>query len=171
MSQAADKRIGQLREGLEINLKLDFMDDDEIGHIIAEISSFDPVLRQKILALSLSLSHASSSFVVSTLARIKKARRILSLKSTEKWVTNAFDLLDSKGIDPFIKFISEADDAEALRIYQDQGGLRLQSVLPRLEAYIQGISGLGSEDSCGEDGAFRYSCNLSSGSYKLLCYS
>lgn len=143
MSQAANKRIGQLREGLEINLKLDFMDDDEIGHIIAEISSFDPVLRQKILALSLSLSHASSSFVVSTLARIKKARSILSLKSTEKWVTNAFDLLDSKGIDPFIKFISEADDAEALRTYQDQGGLRLQSVLPRLEAYIQGISGLG----------------------------
>lgn len=143
MSDAADKRIGQLREGLEINLKLDFMEDDEIRDIFDEIASFDPSLRQKILALSLSLSHASSSFVLSTLARIKKARHILSLKSTEKWLTNAFDLLDSKGIDPFIKFISKADDTEALRKYQGTEGLSLQSILPRLEAYIQGISGLG----------------------------
>ena len=143
MSHAAEKRIGQLREGLEINLRLDFMEDDEIRDVFNEIESFDPALRRKILALSLSLSHASSAFVVSTLAKIKKARHILSLKSTEKWLTNAFDLLDAKGIDPFIKFISEADDAEALNKYQSPEGLRLKSVLPRLEAYIQGISGLG----------------------------
>ncbi|MGO9951013.1 MAG: nitric oxide reductase activation protein NorD [Dissulfurispiraceae bacterium] len=130
-------------EGLERNLNLDFMEDDEIRRIIEEIASFDPALRQKILALSLSLSHASSAFVVSTLARIKKARHILSLRSTEKWLAHAFDLLDAKGIDPFIKFISEADEADALIKYQSPEGLHLQSVLPRLETYIQGISGLG----------------------------
>jgi len=129
---------GSSGKDLKINLKLDFMEDDEIRDIFDEIASFDPSLRQKILALSLSLSHASSSFVLSTLARIKKARHILSLKSTEKWLTNAFDLLDSKGIDPFIKFISKADDTEALRKYQGTEGLSLQSILPRLEAYIQG---------------------------------
>src|SRR5512143_1430043 len=139
----AGKRIEQLREGLERNLRLDFMEDEEIRYVFDEISSFEPALRQKILALSLSLSHASSAFVVRTLARIKKARLVLSLKSTEKWLTNAFDLLDARGIDPLIKFISEADDAEALAKYQSPEGLRLQPVLPRLEAYIQGISGLG----------------------------
>jgi len=96
MSHAADKRIGQLREGLEINLKLDFMEDDEIRDIFDEIASFDPSLGKR-YCLSLSLSHASSSFVISTLARIKKAETHTFIESTEKWLTNAFDLLDSKG--------------------------------------------------------------------------
>ncbi|HTZ17911.1 MAG TPA: hypothetical protein VMB78_05675, partial [Dissulfurispiraceae bacterium] len=96
--------MSQLKEALSGNLRLDFFEDDEIRSILNTIDLFDPALRQKTLALCLSLSHASSSFVVSTLRRLKKAAEILPLKDMEKWLINAFDLLDSRGIDSFIAF-------------------------------------------------------------------
>ncbi len=142
MSALSRKQAEQLRETLARNLKLDFFENGEIRDIFAEIDSLDPALRQKTLALCLSLSHASSAFVVSTLKRIKKAVKVLSLKDMEKWLTRAFDLLDAKGIDPFIAFVSKADDEQELGKFQSPAGIRLQSVIPRLEAYIQGISGL-----------------------------
>jgi len=143
MCAAANRQIEKLRENLEANLRLDFMEDDEVKTVFDGIASFDHTLRQKILALCFSLSHASSAFVVSSLARIRKARNVLSLRDTEKWLTNAFDLLDAKGIGPYIKFIADADDEEKLRRFQSPAGLRLHSVLSRIEAFIQGISGMG----------------------------
>ncbi len=143
MSSLSQKQTEQLREGLARNLKLDFLEDYEIRKIFDELDSLHPGLKQKTLALCLSLSHASATLVVSTLKRIKKASYILSPKDIEKWLTQAFDLLDAKGIDPFIGFISKADRDDALRSIQSPGGLRIQSILPRLETYIQGISGLG----------------------------
>ena len=143
MSSLSKKQIEQLKEGLAGNLKLDFFEDSEVRKILTDIDSLNPGLRQTALALCLSLSHASSAFVVSTLKRIKKAIYILPPREMEKWLTQAFDLLDAKGIDPFIGFISRADDEDEMARFQGPAGLRLQSVLPKLEAYIQGISGLG----------------------------
>ena len=142
MPSLSGKQVSQLKEALSGNLRLDFFEDDEIRSILNTIDLFDPALRQKTLALCLSLSHASSSFVVSTLRRLKKAAEILPLKDMEKWLINAFDLLDSRGIDSFIAFVSKADEYGELLKFQSPAGIRLNSIQPKLEAYIQGISGL-----------------------------
>jgi nitric oxide reductase NorD protein len=143
MPSLVRKQAEQLREALAKNLQLDFFENGEIRGVFDEIDSLDPALKQKTLALCLSLSHASSAFVFSTLKRIKKAVLILTRKDMDKWLTRAFDLLDAKGIDPFIAFLSKADDDEELRRFQSPAGIRLHSVIAKLEAYIQGISGLG----------------------------
>ncbi len=143
MPRPPQKHIEQLREELVENLRIDFFDEDEIKNILDAIDVIHPLLRQKTLALCVTLSHASSTFVGSTLNRIKKAGRVLSSRDMEKWLGQAFDLLDAKGIDPFIRFISTADSEDSLRRFQVPAGLRLHSVQPQLETYIQGISGMG----------------------------
>jgi nitric oxide reductase NorD protein len=132
--------IEELKEGLVRNLRLDFFEDDEISEIFGEIESFDHRLRQKILALSLNLSHASSSLVLNTVRKIKKASLILSFKETDEWLATAFELLDSKGIDPFMSFISKTDE-EALKKFKKEEGVFLKNIAAVIEAYIKGIAG------------------------------
>lgn len=141
MSLPRQKHIEELRQGLTRNLSIDFFDDEEIAEILAEIESFDPGIRRKILALSLTLSNKSSSLVPNVLRRLKRVARSLPLDDTERWMTHAFDLLDSQGIDAFMDFIARVDEA-SLRRFQAPEGLRLSDVVAVLEIYLRGIAGL-----------------------------
>lgn len=129
-----------LKDALVRNLTLDFFNPEEVQAVLRDIDSFDPKLRQKILALCLSLSHASSSLVRNILGRIKEAEQHLSPGDTERWVTHAFDLLDAQGIDPVLRFVSLTDQ-ESLRAFRSPEGLRLLEVAPLLETYLRGLSG------------------------------
>jgi nitric oxide reductase NorD protein len=79
--------------------------------------------------------------VPSTLRRIRNASTILSPKDLDRWLTHAYDLLDSEGIGRFIDFISRLNKEE-LQKFTMQQGLHLKDVSPLLEIYLRGISGL-----------------------------
>lgn len=136
--------IDQLKEGLIKNLRLDFFEDEEITSILNDIYSFDTRIRQKIFALSLNLSNASSSLVKGTLRKIKGASRILSLSELDHWLKVAFDLLDSQGIDPFLSFISKVEEEE-LRRFRKKEGVLFKDIALILQRYLYGISGMGLE--------------------------
>ncbi len=140
MHSRAEKNIERLEEGLRKNLSLDFFDDDEIAAVFRDIGFLGPQLRQKALALCFTLSGASSSLVPNTLKRLEKASLILSVQDMERWMSSAFDLLDSRGADPFLKFIGTTDEA-SLRAFRSPEGLRLQDLSITLETYLRGISG------------------------------
>jgi nitric oxide reductase NorD protein len=142
MDPLSQDRLTSLRAGLIDNLRLDHFDDAEIEVVLSDIAALDRRIRQKTLALCLALSHASSSFVISALKRIRKASALLSPVDLERWITQAFDLLDARGIDPFIRFMQQAEDPAMLRRFRSPRGLRLQSVMPVLEPYVRGLSGL-----------------------------
>ncbi len=140
MQPTVKKHIEQLREGLLKNLTLDFFDRDERDAILRDIDGLDRRIRQKAFALCFSLSNASSSLVPNAVKRIKKAAHFLSLADFERWIGIAFDLLDSRGVDRFIAFISKTD-ADALRDFERPGGLHLYEATPVLEVFAQAISG------------------------------
>ena len=140
MQSTVKRHIEQLQEGLIRNLSLDFFDQDERDAIVKDIDGLDRRIRQKALALCFSLSHASSSLVPNTVRSIIKAAHSLSLAGVERWIGTAFDLLDSRGVDRFIAFISKTD-AGALRDFELAGGLHLFEAIPVLEAFAQAISG------------------------------
>lgn len=131
----------EMKDGLIKNLSIDFFDEEEINDILGQIDSFGPKLKQKLLALSLTLSGASSSLVPGTLKRIKKVSQHLPPKDMDRWMTMAFDLLDSAGLGPFMDFSSRVD-SEDLRAFMQPEGLRLRDVSALLETYVRGISGL-----------------------------
>lgn len=132
--------IEQLKEGLVRNLKIDFFEEDEIFAVLKEINSFDAKIRQKIYALCFSLSNASSSLVPNSLRKIKGASEILSLKEFDLWLKNAFELLDSQGIDPFLSFISKIKEEDLIR-FRKKEGVYLKNVIHILQKYLYGISG------------------------------
>lgn len=140
MTSVAEKNIAQLKQDLVKNLTVDFFEDKEIEAIIEEIESHDERLRQKMFALCSVLSGASSSLVPRSLKRVRSASRYLPLRDLERWITHAFDLLDSEGFEAYTQFTSKVDE-EALTKFQHPEGLRLQDVAPVLEAYLKGISG------------------------------
>lgn len=133
--------IEQLREGLIRNLNLDFFDEEEIASILEDVESLDQRLRQRIFALCLGLSHASSSLVPGALKKIRKVVGLLPFRDLERWITHAFDLLDSHGIDAFLRFLSKTGPGD-LRDFQSPETVRLAEIAPVLEAYLRGISGL-----------------------------
>lgn len=135
-----ERHIEHLREGLVRNLTLDFFEDEEIRAVVYEIDALDDRLRQKALALSLALSHASSSLVPNVLKHITRASSFLPLDEMERWIAQAFDLLDAQGVDPFLAFVSRTDE-DALRAFQSPGGLRFQKIAGVLEPFLRGISG------------------------------
>lgn len=132
--------VEKLKEELIKNLRLDFFEEEEISSVLEEIDSFDPKVRQKILALCFNLSNASSSLVPSSLRKIKAVFRILSSKELDLWLKNAFELLDSHGIDPFLSFISKIGE-EDLRKFKVKEGIYLKDFLHILQRYLYGISG------------------------------
>ncbi len=141
MAAGPKKHIEQLKRCLIENLTLDYVEEPEIQSVLAAIYSFDQRIRQKVFALCVSLSHASSSLVPNALARIGTVSKILTLRGLEKWLDNAFDLLDSKGIAAALNFLAK-NDAETLRNFESPEGLSLKKILPVLETYLRGISGM-----------------------------
>lgn len=140
MSQINTRQYDELREDLITNLALDFFDDGEIDYILGEIESYDVRVRQRVLALFLALSHASSSLVPRLLRHIKTASRHLSPDELDQWLSNAFDLRDSQGIDPALTFLSRVD-IESLKAFQAREGLPLREASPMLETYLRALSG------------------------------
>ncbi|MBC8413006.1 MAG: VWA domain-containing protein [Nitrospira sp.] len=135
------KNIRQLQKELVTNLSLDFFEDDEIALILQDIKSYDKGMRQIILALCVTLSGASSSFVPSALTRIRRASGNLPLKDLQRWLVHAFDLLDASGTGAFVTFTSRVDK-ETLMDFRHPDGLHLKTVATVLESFIRGISGM-----------------------------
>ncbi len=140
MKQIAKKQIEEIRTAFVRNLGLDFFENDEIEHLLSEIDSFDRQARQKVLALCLALSNASSSLVPRVLGHIKSASGFLPPEDLDRWVGIAFDLLDSQGIDPALGFLSKVEEPD-LRAFQVPEGLLLRNEAPMLEIFLRGISG------------------------------
>lgn len=134
------KQYDQLCDELVTNLSLDFFEDDEIDHVLNEINSYDPQVRQKVLALALALAHASSSLVPGLLRHIKTASLFLSSDDLDHWLETAFDFRDSQGIDQALGFLSRVDAAH-LAAFQSQAGLQLHEAAPLLETYLRAMSG------------------------------
>jgi nitric oxide reductase NorD protein len=140
VKHVAEKQIEEIRQAFVRNLNLDFFDDDEIERLLNEVDSFDRQVRQKVLALCLSLSSASSSLVPRVLRHIKTASDFLPPDDLDRWVGIAFDLLDSQGIDRALNFLSKIEGPD-LRSFQVPEGLLLRDEAATLETFLRGISG------------------------------
>jgi nitric oxide reductase NorD protein len=140
MKHISAKQSAELREAFVRNLGLDFFEDDEVEYILKEIDSYDLLVRQKVLALCLALSHASSSLVPRALRHIKTVSGALSPDDLDRWVSAAFDLLDSQGMDQGLDFLSRVD-ARDLKAFQVREGLPLREAAPLIETYLRAISG------------------------------
>ncbi len=134
------KQYDDLCEELVINLELDFFDDAEIDHILAEIDSYDTQVRQKLLALAYALSHASSSLVPGLLRHVRTASRSLAPDELDEWLSAAFELRDARGIDQALLFLSRAD-AATLAAFRARQGLPLREAAPLLETFLRAVSG------------------------------
>lgn len=132
---------GRLREELIQNLRIDFFDDDEIAAVLSDLDTFDPRIQQKAFALCHSLSQAGSSLLPNTVKRMKTAAAFLRPLDLERWLGHAYDIFDHKGVGALIDFISRIDE-ETLKQFRPTKGLDLREVLPVLETFLKGISGL-----------------------------
>lgn len=141
MISISTKQYKELRAALITNLGLDFFEDSEIDHILGEIEAYDVRVRQKVLALSLDLSHASSSFVPGALGKIKTASQFLSFNDLNQWLAAAFEIRDSQGIDQALIFLSRVSRRD-LKAFQAREGFPLRDAAPMLETYLRAISGL-----------------------------
>jgi len=130
----------QFRDDIVRNLRLDFFDEDEISAVLNDLDSLVPQLRQKAVALCLTLSQAGASLVPSTLKRIRTASALLSQRDLEWWLSHAYDILDHGGIGRFIDFTSHIDEEELQR-FRAARGLRLSDVAHLLTTFLQGLSG------------------------------
>ena len=134
------EQFAELRNTLIRNLYLDSIEDAEIEHILREIDSYDTRVRQKILALVLALSHASSSLVPSVLRNTKTASRSFSLDDLDRWVSAAFDLLDLHGMDRGLEFLGRVTERD-LANFQSREALSLSDAASLLETYLRAMSG------------------------------
>ncbi len=150
MQTTSKKHQEQLWEGLRNNLTLDLFDEEEVEEVLSDIKSFDPSLRQKALALCFALSQSASGLVPNVLRRVKAAAKSLSPTETERWITQAFDFLESNGMDTFFQFLSKTDE-EDLEKFRSLEGLHLHSVISLLETYICGISGISMKIAAGDE--------------------
>ena len=127
MRHISDKQITDLRTSFVRNLGLDFFEDDEIEYVLGEIDAFEQPARQKVLALCLALSSASSSLVPRVLSHIRTAAKFLLPEDLDRWVSTAFDLLDAQGIDQALAFLGRISGAE-LALFTAPEGVSLPSV-------------------------------------------
>jgi len=123
------------------NLSVDFFEEEEIEYLLGDIASFDQPARQKVQALCLALSNASSSLVPRVLSHIRHASDLLAAEDLDHWVGKAFDLLDSQGIDAALFFLGKISEAE-LTAFVAPEGVPFQDAAPKLETFLRGISGL-----------------------------
>jgi len=141
MKHISDKQIKDLRSAFVTNLGFDFFEEEEIERVLGEIDSFGQPAQQKVLALCLALSSASSSLVPRALSRIRNASEFLPLEDLGKWVNTAFDLLDTQGIDAALAFLGKTGNAE-LATFTVPEGVALRDVAGSLETFLRGMSGL-----------------------------
>src|SRR5512147_1816192 len=121
MKHISDKQITDIRAAFVRNLAVDFFEDDEIEYLLGEIDSFEQPARQKVLALCLALSSASSSLVPRALSHVRTASEFLPPEELDRWVGTAFDLLDSQGIDQALAFLGRISDEELAFFAVPQG--------------------------------------------------
>lgn len=141
MQTSVNEIYAQLWESLMSNLTLDLFEEEEIEEVLQGIKALDTAYRQKSLALCAALSQSASGLVPSILRRIKTAARHLGPYEMEGWVTRAFDVYESKGMDAFFQFLSKTDE-EDLSKFKSLDGLHLNTVISLLETYLGGISGM-----------------------------
>ncbi|MFZ5908299.1 MAG: nitric oxide reductase activation protein NorD [Nitrospirota bacterium] len=149
MQTTSKKHEEQLWEGLSKNLTLDLFEEEEIEAVIRDIQSFDPRFRQKSLALCFSLSQSASGLLPNVLRKVTTVSKILSPRETDRWLTQALDLFESKGMDAFFQFLSKTDKDD-LDKFRSLDGLHLHSVISLLETYLCGISGMSLKIAPGE---------------------
>jgi nitric oxide reductase NorD protein len=141
MKHISEKQITDIRTAFVRNLTVDFFEDDEIEYVLGEIDSFEQPARQKVLALCLALSSASSSLVPRVLSHIRTASEFLPPEELDRWVSTAFDLLDAQGIDQALTFLGRISGAE-LALFAAPEGVSLRDAAGTLETFLRGISGL-----------------------------
>ena len=141
MRTALKASYEQLWENLIDNLTLDLFEEEEIEAVAHDIRQLDAIYRQKTLALCVSLSHSASGLVPNVLRRIKTAAKILAPGEMERWVTHAFDLYESKGMDAFFQFLSKTEEND-LDKFRTLDGLYLHRVISLLETCLRGMSGM-----------------------------
>lgn len=141
MLRTAQDHAGRFREDMILNLRIDFFDDDEIAAILSDLDSLDPGIQQKAFVLCHSLSQASSSLLPNAVKRMKTAAAFLRPRDLERWLGHAYDIFDHGGVGALIDFISRIDE-ETLIQFRSSKGLGLREILPVLENFLKGISGL-----------------------------
>lgn len=136
----AGKYEERMRAELERNLRLFYFENGEIGEVFSALDSFGAEARRKVFSLCLTLSGMSGSLVPKVLRRAGEAARLLPAAELKRWVDHAFYLLDSKGLEPAVSFLSRTDEA-SLASFMRPEGLQLEAAAQRLETYLRGLSG------------------------------
>ncbi len=130
-----------LKEELARNLRFNFFDEAEIEALLGQIDAFGDISR-KVAALCCQLSNTGSNLVERTLGHIRSAQAVLPVAQLEAWLSRAFDLLDSSGLQQAVSFISGSGAEDLERIFFKNSAVKLDSVSSRLELYLKGISGM-----------------------------
>jgi nitric oxide reductase NorD protein len=141
MKRISDKQAGEICTAFVKNLEIDFFEPDEIEGVLAAVDSFEHPVRQKVQALCLALSNASSSLVPRVLSHIKAASKYLPAKDLDAWVGTAFDLLDSTGLDHALAFLGKNSERE-LAAFAAPEGVPFHDVSAMLETLLAGLSRL-----------------------------
>ncbi|MDA8086604.1 MAG: VWA domain-containing protein [Nitrospiraceae bacterium] len=132
-----------LKDELARNLRLNFFEEAEIEKLLGGIDAFvDKKLSRKVAALCCQLSNTSSNLVERTLGHIRSAQAALHGAELETWLSRAFDLLDSSGLQQAVSFISKSGPDDLEKIFGNNFAVKLESVSSRLELYLKGISGM-----------------------------
>jgi nitric oxide reductase NorD protein len=130
-----------LKAELSRNLSLFFFESTEINTFLEDIASLGREPSRKALALCVFLSNVSASIVPRVVRHLKDAAAALPADELERWISRAFDLLDKGGVEPASRFLEKTDD-ESMREFMSPAGLPLEQVVPKLERYLRGVSGM-----------------------------
>lgn len=140
MHQSRRSHERALKAELSRNLSFVFFDTREISSMLEALDSFERGPGQKALALCVYLSNVSARIVPRILKHLRTASFTLRGEALERWITKAFDLLDSRGLEPAVRFLSSTDD-ESLAAFLEPGAHFLEKAGPALQTYLRGISG------------------------------
>jgi len=140
MHQSRRSHERALKAELARNLGFVFFDSREISSMLETLDTFERGPGQKALALCVYLSNVSARIVPRILKHLRTASFTLRGEALQRWITKAFDLLDSRGLEPAVRFLSSTDD-ESLASFLEPGALFLEKAAPALQTYLRGISG------------------------------
>jgi hypothetical protein len=140
MSRSAKHQERALRGELSRNLSLFFFDNREINNILDEIALLGEEPSRKAMALCVAFSNMSGSIVPKVLGHIKAAFLILKGEDLTVWLSKAFDLLDSGGLEASKRFL-EATSSDNLESFLKPKSLGLVSVSHRIETFLRAVSG------------------------------
>jgi nitric oxide reductase NorD protein len=151
MYLSSRRQARALRAELSRNLSMYFFENRDFNSMLYDIDSLGRTTTRKALAFCVALSNYSGNIVPKVIEDIKVASRTLSEDELERWIDEAFDLLDSQGLEQTKRFLDHTD-AGSLGAFLAPNELALDTVSSRLTIFLRSLSGRDMHVTASPDG-------------------